>query len=869
MKTNLRLIFMFLVFSIFILFGTNVVSAANGTTDIISVSSNNSQGNGASYSSTVSADGRYVAFESYASNLVSGDTNAYPDIFVRDLANNTTTRVSISSTGQQGNGHSRNPSISADGRYVTFDSFARNLVADDTNNAWDVFVHDMLTHVTTRVSISSTGEQGNDNSQNPSISADGRFIAFESDADNMDVGDTNHASDIFVRDLVSNTTARISFTSTGGQANGGSYDPAISADGRYIVFRSLANNLVTSDTNSFDDIFVRDLVNDSTIRVSVDLFGEPSNGYSYSPSISADGRYVAFESYADNLVSGDTNAAPDIFVRDLANNTTIRVSVGSSGEQGSADSKSPSISSDGRYVAFYSNANNLVLGDTNVALDVFVRDLANNSTIRVSVNPAGQQGNSHSRYLSISANGRFIAFESVASNLITNDINGIQDIFVHDKAWNVYPGESIQNALNQAYEGQWVVVHGHRFTPATYNENISINKMVILKSSWNDIVIINASNPNNPVITLTDASTGSIIQGFVITGSSNSGIYIDDSRSNIIQNNTILGDFGTGNTVWGICIVNGEYNIISNNTITDSVEGINLYNTKNNLITENTVTGSVYDGIALNLSTNNVIIDNDNVTDNIAGIRLINNSNNNFILYNDLTGNIWTSISLVDSQYNQINDNILSNNQEGMYLYASNNNIIYGNTANNNIWDGIAVHDSSNNTITYNLDITGNNCGLRIVGNSTGNQVYDNIINGNLWSNISLDTASSNSIHHNTLNDANVGIYMLGSSNNQIYNNFICDNAWDGIDILYSSNSNTIHNNDISGSYYGERILSSTNNTSYQNNYVNNTVQAYDDSTNNWDNGTTGNYWSDWPSTTPRSIAGGSSVDNYPSTIPF
>jgi Ca2+-binding RTX toxin-like protein len=320
-----------------------------------------------------------VAFNSDASNIVPGDTNNSFDIFLRDRLTNTTTRVSLDSAGNQGNRFSYNPSISADGRFVAFSSFASNIVPGDTNGDSDIFVRDTLTNTTTLVSVDSAGNQGNSQSFITSISADGRFVAFTSNASNLVPGDTNDDPDIFVRDTLTNTTTRVSVDSAGNQANYNSYNPSISADGRFVAFNSVASNIVPGDANNSFDIFVRDTLTNTTTGVSVDSAGNPGNIMSGSPSISADGRFVAFTSNASNLVPGDTNRERDlvgrhIFVRDTLTNTTTLVSVDSAGNQANSDSSSPSISADGQFVAFNSNASNLVPGDTNNSNDIFVVD---------------------------------------------------------------------------------------------------------------------------------------------------------------------------------------------------------------------------------------------------------------------------------------------------------------------------------------------------------------------------------------------------------------------------------------------------------------------------------------------------------------
>jgi len=416
----------------------------------VSVDSAGNQGNQGLYSFTfpsISSDGRFVAFHSSASNLVPGDTNENYDIFVRDTLTNTTTRVSVDSAGNQANGGSLGPSISTDGRFVAFSSNASNLVSGDTNDNFEIFVRDTLTNTTIRVSVDSAGNQADNErykeSSSPSISSDGRFVAFRSNASNLVPGDTNENYDIFVRDTLTNTTTRVSVDSVGNQANNaflsvgrisfsGSSSPSISADGRFVAFNSYASNLVPGDTNNIDDIFVRDTLTNKTTRLSVDSAGNQGNRTSSEPSISADGRFVAFRSYASNLVPGDTNNIDDIFVRDTLTNTTTRLSVDSAGNQGNSTSFEPSISANGRFVAFRSNASNLVPGDTNNTDDIFVRDTLTNTTTRLSVDSAGNQGNNNSFNPSISADGHRVAFDSAASNLVPGDTNNTYDVFVSD-----------------------------------------------------------------------------------------------------------------------------------------------------------------------------------------------------------------------------------------------------------------------------------------------------------------------------------------------------------------------------------------------------------------------------------------------------
>ena len=393
------------------------------------------QGDGGSTSTqfSFSADGTKVAFYSSATNLVAGDTNGRSDIFVRDLATGTTTRVSVDSSGAQSDGSSFNPSLSADGSRVAFYSNATNLVAGDTNGTYDVFVRDLTTGTTTLASVDSSSAQSDGSSYNPSLSADGTKVAFDSFATNLVAGDTNGARDIFVRDLTTNTTARVSVDSNGAQSTSGSSDnPSLSADGTKVAFRSNATNLVTGDTNNATDVFVRDLATGNTTRVSVASSGAQGDGSSYAPNLSADGTRVAFDSDASTLVAGDTNESADVFVRDLTMGTTVRASVASGGAQSDNDSYAPSLSADGTKVAFYSFARNLVASDTNNRPDVFVRDLTTGTTTRVSVASDGTQGNSTSYFASLSADGTKVAFQSFASTLVAGDANAKSDVFVRN-----------------------------------------------------------------------------------------------------------------------------------------------------------------------------------------------------------------------------------------------------------------------------------------------------------------------------------------------------------------------------------------------------------------------------------------------------
>jgi HYR domain-containing protein/IPT/TIG domain-containing protein/WD40 repeat protein len=360
----------------------------------------------------------------------------------------TTTRVSVDSSGTEGNLRSGlsddSVAISGDGRYVAFDSDASNLVAGDTNGRTDVFLRDRQTGTTTRVSVSSGGVEGNGNSARAAISSDGRWVVFRSTATNLVAGDTNGFDDIFVRDTQAGTTVRVSTSSAGVQANGQCSTSSISTDGRFIAFASVATNLVAGDTNGVRDIFMvdRDVDGDgifdeagqtSTFRASVATGGIEANAQSRAPALSGDARYCVFDSDATNLVAGDTNGVSDVFVFDRATNVTTRVSVDSSGTQSNGASSEPVVSSNGRFVMYQSDATNLVSGDTNGVTDIFVWDRNVALTVRVSVSSAGVEANGPSTDPAISPGARFTAFRSTATNLVAGDTNGVADAFVYDR----------------------------------------------------------------------------------------------------------------------------------------------------------------------------------------------------------------------------------------------------------------------------------------------------------------------------------------------------------------------------------------------------------------------------------------------------
>ena len=397
----------------------------------ISVASGGSQANGSSEAPSISSDGAIVAFISNATNLVAADTNSAADVFVRDLDTGITQRVSVASAGTQANDDAFTLALSADGRFVAFGSYATNLVVGDTNAKIDVFIRDRDTGTTERVSVTSLGVQADNESFSPAISSNGRYVAFRSDATNLVLIDTNNSSDIFVHDRLNGLTERVSVASDGTQANGDSISPAISSDGRFVAFSSKASNLVVDDTNNKVDIFLHDRQTDTTERIAGPAEFDTGSGILIvSPAISPDGGFLGIRSNANDLVAGDTNNSFDTFLVDSDTLVVERISVSSSEVEGNSDSSQPSISSNNRYAVFSSIATNLVLQDTNGSEDVFVRDRDLGQTRRVSFAFDGSEGDDDSFSAVISADGQFVAFTSLAENLVATDTNGVSDIFV-------------------------------------------------------------------------------------------------------------------------------------------------------------------------------------------------------------------------------------------------------------------------------------------------------------------------------------------------------------------------------------------------------------------------------------------------------
>ncbi|NEY35329.1 hypothetical protein GTU99_24670 [Streptomyces sp. PRKS01-65] len=403
-------------------------------TGIVSTAADGTVGDSDSGTARISANGRYVAFDSWSANLVPGDTNGINDVFVKDRRTGAVERINVAADGTQAGTASIAFSISGNGRYVAFDSLDGGLIPGDTPDSEDIFLRDRRTG-RTEILI-GPGPEGSF-TYAPSLSADGRYVAFTSSRSDLVAGDTNGQSDAFVHDRWKKTTRRVSVATDGTEGGGRSASEAISADGTRIAFTS-ARRLGTGAQEPGADqkrprsryFYVHDTRTGRTTPAVVDLDGEetPLNG---DVGLSPDGRYALFSSPYANLVPGDTNGARDHFARDLATGVTHRLSVAHDGAEpdGDAVTGRPRLSADNRYAAFVSTASNLVPGDTNGVADAFVRDLRTGEVRRADVADDGTQSNGRTGFVDMDASGRTVTFDSGADNLVPGDTNGHTDVF--------------------------------------------------------------------------------------------------------------------------------------------------------------------------------------------------------------------------------------------------------------------------------------------------------------------------------------------------------------------------------------------------------------------------------------------------------
>lgn len=393
--------------------------------------------NGPSSEPSVSDSGRFVAFTSTASDFGPDDVFGVPHVYLTDLLNGATWLVSSGLHGEPADGPSSAPSVSRDAFIVAFASRASNLVRGDHGHVMNIFVRAALGPMLQITHAADGGEPDGDSSQ-PVVSADGRYVAFTSSADDLVPGDDNSASDVFRYDLYTKTLIRISVSSRGEQANGPSAAPAISADGRYVSFASSAADLVPHDRNHLPDVFVRDTQKGTTKLVSVSGHGQQQNAavpapYTQISALSADGRYVTFDSAATNLAAGADAGYTQVYRHDLRTGATILVSRSSLGEPADDDSFYPEISDDGNLVSFDSYATDLAEPWVPV-VNVYLRDISRGTTSLIDVTAAGaardlEPAGALIQRPALAGSGDLLAFVSGADNLVPNDYNGAVDAF--------------------------------------------------------------------------------------------------------------------------------------------------------------------------------------------------------------------------------------------------------------------------------------------------------------------------------------------------------------------------------------------------------------------------------------------------------
>lgn len=405
-------------------------------TQRVSVNSAGEPGNGWCEIGNVTPDGRFVVFAGTADNLSPGDLCCGSKIFLRDRRDGITERVNLNSAGTAGWGHSYDPRCTPDARFVVFTSSGSNLAAGDTNGVYDVFVRDRVAGTTERVSLGPAGQEFNQPSRHGRITPDGRFVLFSTRATNFGPNPPNDLA--YLRDRATGQTEVVSLGQGGVAPNLGIQFVSVSDDGRFVAFGSSADNLVSGDTNGAFDVFVRDRLSGTTERVNLAWNGAQADEaplLNLGCEISGNGRFVAFAQKAGNLVPGDTNARYDVFVRDRLMATTERVSVDSTGVQGNRDSWVPSISSDGRYVSFMSYSDNLVPGDSNQDMDVFLHDRRLDTTERISVSwdPAGPHLLNWTLGAIVSANGRYVIWNATAFDIVPGVTDTALHVFLRDR----------------------------------------------------------------------------------------------------------------------------------------------------------------------------------------------------------------------------------------------------------------------------------------------------------------------------------------------------------------------------------------------------------------------------------------------------
>lgn len=420
---------------------STIALAEGGDNERLSVGVGGVDPDGASTAPVIAAEGRYIAFTSLATNLVDADANALSDVFRLDNETGTLERISVSSAETESDGVSLNPDISADGRYVVFVSAATNLVDGDNNGVDDCFLRDVESGTTVRVNLDENGNSADAACANPAVSDDGRYVVFESAATDLVANDLLGYTNIFLRDLESASTTLISRPLSGGVANGNSVKPALSGNGRYIVFESAADDLSTDDGDTVLDVYWLDREQNDLRLVSRDSTTSSvvkGNGDSTRADVDDEGRYVVFQSLADNLVSSDGNSVSDCFLRNIVAGATTRLNVDSSGSESAGACSFVRIDADGDYVTFVSLGSDLVSGDGNGVADVFAKARDGSEILLLSRGTGDVDSDAASDEPTIGDEGNFVVWSSAATNLVSSDGNSLSDVFITEN--DICPG---------------------------------------------------------------------------------------------------------------------------------------------------------------------------------------------------------------------------------------------------------------------------------------------------------------------------------------------------------------------------------------------------------------------------------------------
>jgi hypothetical protein len=423
-------------------------NALSGPLALASVTSAGVKGSSSSRSPSLSASGTVVAFDSLSPNLSPDDTDFNGDIFLRDLTNSRITLASTSSAGVKGNNDSLGPAMNGDGTVVAFTSTATNLDPGDTDGLGDVYIKDLASGDLTLASTSDGGSKGNDASSASGLSRDGTRVVFESQATNLDPGDADGIDDIYVKDVTTGDLTLASATKSGVKGNGISARPAISANGRRAAFDSTSDNLVGADSDTNQDVYVKIVATGKLLLVSRSATGAKGNRFSHEPSLSGNGLKVAFASAATNLDPADTDTAEDIFIKNIPTGAVQLASTSDTGVKGNDSSIFPVLSGDGKHVVFISRATNLDPADTTSDWDVYDKNLNTGDILLVTATAKGVHGNqTNQAFTSISGAGKLTAFESNATNLDGDDTDAVQDIYVKNSTICTIAGTSADESL--------------------------------------------------------------------------------------------------------------------------------------------------------------------------------------------------------------------------------------------------------------------------------------------------------------------------------------------------------------------------------------------------------------------------------------